>query len=81
VKEVHLLDHLGYVVYRPKVPLPLTRAIVWGSNVYIAGPPKGNGTPQYFQTTTYVCPDTRPTSSWDRTDLDLDDLPDESPAA
>ena len=58
MKEVYLLDHLGYIVYRPKVPLPLTRAIVWGVNVYTAGPPMGNGTPRYFLTTTYVCPDT-----------------------
>ena len=78
MQKVHLLDYLGYAVYRPKVPLPLTRTIVWGSNVYIAGRPKGDGTPRYYLTTVYVCPDTHPSGIWTRSELGLEDKPDEA---
>ena len=77
MQKVHLLDYLGYVVYRAKVPEPLTRTIVWGTNVYIAGRPAGDGTPRYYLTTVYICPDTNPSGVWSRAELGLDELEDD----
>lgn len=68
--KVHLLDHFGFVVYSPKIPVPVPRTIVWGETVYLFSHTSKQGTLNYAETSCYVCPETKPSGIYKKLELD-----------